>query len=228
MDATVFRLPRLSVAKLDNTSLSALSGNADDKGGGRNSGHRRRQSLMGRNLAQNLLPPGEWRIVAESAGGESAGRPVVLGPDGMPGPDLSISHSGQWVAAAMAQEGRIGIDVETPRAGRNCLGMAQAYFSQAECNVVEAEGQPALLAFWTMREAIAKALGGGLPLALALDGVALLAGRNAGCCGMFQGKSWVAAHLDRGSVHMALAWTMLAPPPVLADLLATAFSECDD
>ena len=154
----MFRLPRLSVAKLDNTSLSALSGNADDKGGGRNSGHRRRQSLMGRTLAQNLLPPGEWRIVAESAGGESAGRPVVLGPDGMPGPDLSISHSGQWVAAAMAQEGRIGIDVETPRAGRNCLGMAQAYFSQAECNVVEAEGQPALLAFWTMREAIAKAL----------------------------------------------------------------------
>lgn len=149
-----------------------------------------------------------------------------MGPNEKPGPDLSISHSGQWVAAALAEDGRIGIDVETPRPGRNAVGMAQAYFSQAEVKVVEAEGEPALLAFWTMREAIAKALGGGLSLALALKGDDLIFGRNAGCAGMFQGQSWVVAHLDRGTVHMAMAWTQPVPPSSLGDVLAEAFIDC--
>jgi phosphopantetheinyl transferase len=210
MGASLVRLPRLSVAVFGSKSSSESVG----KGHAR-SDLRRRQSVQARILARDLLPPGDWRITADGDG-----RPVILDSDDRPGPDLSISHSGRWVAAALADQGRIGVDLEVPRPGRDILGIAERYFSQAECRVVAAEGEPALLAFWTMREAIAKALGGGLAQALALDGTGLVGGRNGSCR---EDDLWAVAHQDCGDVHLAVAWSVAAAAPELPGLLDAAF-----
>ncbi|WP_173980334.1 4'-phosphopantetheinyl transferase superfamily protein [Magnetospirillum sp. UT-4] len=145
-----------------------------------------------------MLPPGAWRIEADADG-----RPLVVGGDGSRGPDLSLSHSGAWVAAALAGQGRVGVDVETLRPGRDARGIADAWLSQPERRAVAAEGQGALLAFWCMREAVAKAIGGGLAEALGLDGAILPEGRG-GSCGT---STWVVAHRQAQDLHIALAWS---------------------
>jgi len=158
---------------------------------------RRWQTAEARSLALGLLPAEEnWRIEAEADG-----RPVLRDSRGGHGPDLSLAHSGGWIAAAVAKRGRIGIDLETPRPGRDPLRLAAAYFSAAESRLVAAEGEAALLALWTMREAIAKASGGGLAHALSLDGTALIAGRNGHC----HLEGWRVAHRDLGGAHLAVA-----------------------
>lgn len=175
--------------------------------------HRRLQFLQGRRSARDLLPAGQWRIEADPDG-----RPLVLAEDGSRGPDLSISHSGAWVAAALAERGRVGIDVEIPRHHRSPQAIADSYLSAAERRAVAMDGEPALLAFWTMREAIAKLSGGGLAAALALDGAALPLGRNA-CCG---GAEWVVAHRDCGAFQIAMAWSASPLPDQAAAMLAAA------
>lgn len=177
---------------------------------------RGRQSSHARALAHELLPPGDWKIESDRDG-----RPIVTDADGLAGPDLSISHSGRWVAAALAEHGRIGVDVEVPRPGRNALGIARAYLSEGERDAVAKDGEPALLAFWTMREAIAKLSGGGLPRALALDGAPLLDGRDAVCFGPGAPCPWVVAHRTHGGVHMAIAWSIPTPPPTTGAMLST-------
>lgn len=67
--------------------------------------------------------------------------------------------------------------------------MAEAYFSPGEILAVTAEGEDA---------------------ALALDGAAIIAGRN-GLCG---NGIRVAAHRKLGNAHLAVAW---APSPVTAE-----------
>ncbi len=162
---------------------------------------RRRQFLETRRLARSLLPPGRWDI-----GADKDGRPLIL-PAGAG--DLSLSHAGGWAAAALVGGGRVGIDIEVARAGRDVRILAERFLSPAECRVVAAEGQPAFLAFWTMREAVSKLWGRGLAEALALDGSILPAGRNSRCAGLSQGRPWVMAHRQLGEVQLALAW---APP----------------
>lgn len=170
-------------------------------------------SLETRALARSLLPPGRWDI----AGGGQA-RPRVTSPDGLPCPDISLSHSGGWAAAALAENGRIGIDLEVPRRHRNYAAMAEAYFSPEEIRAVARDGEDAFLAFWTLREAVAKLGDDGLAAALALEGGIILGGRN-GLCG---NGIWVASHRKLGNAHLALAW---APSHCTADsgrLLTTA------
>lgn len=217
--------PRLSVAALTNKTLPELIRNsisADIEASRHHHNQNRQlQFLQARLLARSLLPPGPWRIEADRNG-----RPLVVGEDGMPGPDLSITHSGPWVMAATAPWGRIGIDVETSRPGRDPQAIAQAFLSEPERTAVAERGEAALLAFWTMREAIAKLSGGGMAEALALDGASLIAGRDATCHGASGPLPWVLAHRDCGTFQIALAWSAPDLPPdwaasVLSDVLDT-------
>lgn len=221
--------PRLSVAALTNKTLAGLMRNCNpaDLAAAQHYGnpHRRRQFLQARLLARGLLPPGlpsdgPWRIEADREG-----RPLVLTPDGAAGPDLSVTHSGAWVAAAIAPWGRVGIDVETPRPGRDVRAMAEAYFSPPERAAVAEGGQGVLLALWTMREALAKLSGGGVAAALAQDGAALISGRNATCRGHLGTVPWVLAHRDYGDIHMALAWSAPSLPAGAAAALSSALRE---
>jgi phosphopantetheinyl transferase len=181
---------------------------------------RRLRSRHARILAASLLPPGDWDIVADPDG-----RPLVQGGDGGRGPDLSISHSGEWVAAAVSEWGRVGIDIETNRPGRDARAIADSYFSGPERQAVTQEGETALLAFWCMREAIAKVTGGGVAAALAIDGSDLVGGRDAVCSGRFGPYPWMVAHRRRGRFQIALAWSPPRPHDGLPDLLSRVLDQ---
>lgn len=174
---------------------------------------RRRQFLHGRMLAHRLLGPGRWAI---DAGPD--GRPRALAADGRPGPCLSISHSGRYAAAAAAEVGVVGIDVEVARHRRDCLALAEAYLSGNERRMVAAEGETAFLAFWTMREALAKMRGGGVSEALSLNGIAFPQGRNAAIAA----ADWVVAHRERGGLQVAVAWSAPSLPSGAAERLGAA------
>ncbi len=78
-------------------------------------GTRQAQWLAGRVLAHTLLP----EMMDQAPGGavvrnDATGRPWLSGLDAE-FPTLSLSHSGEWVAAVVARSGRAGIDVEMIR-----------------------------------------------------------------------------------------------------------------
>jgi 4'-phosphopantetheinyl transferase len=163
---------------------------------------RRDQFLLGRRLARDLLGPGAWQMVADEDG-----RPVVTDGSGAIGPDLSLSHSGVWAAAAIAQAGRVGIDIEVPRRGRDFRAIAECYFSPAEQCAIRTDGELAMLSFWTLREAVAKAVGGGMAVALSLDGTALARARDGSATIGVGGLDWAVAHRNCGGFQLALAWS---------------------
>lgn len=186
--------PRLAVAVPENKPGIGREDNYPDSIG-----------LRTRTLARSLLPAGQWEL---TGGGQV--RPRITSAHGLPCPDVSLSHSGGWAAAALAENGRVGIDLEVPRPGRDYATMAKAYFSAGECRAVVQDGEDAFLAFWTLREAVAKLGDDGLAAALALDGAAIIGGRN-GLCG---NGIWIAAHRKLRGAHLAVAW---APSPFEAE-----------
>lgn len=75
----------------------------------------------------------------------------------------SLSHSGGWAAVAHAPAGyRVGVDIERSRP-RNVLGLARFAFDPQETAALEQLGETPrermFYALWTMKEAMAKALG---------------------------------------------------------------------
>lgn len=164
-------------------------------------GGRGARSAAGRALAAGLLPVG-WRIET----GEE-GRPSATGPAGQVGRDVSIAHSGRWIVAAAVSGGKVGIDIEVPRRGRRTQEIADVYFTSAERRVVATIGESALLAFWTIREAVAKAAGGGLATALALDDPAVVAALGGSAIIRAAGMQWAVAQKSLASVQLAVAWS---------------------
>lgn len=84
--------------------------------------------------------------------------------------EVNVSHSGDWVLAAFAAHGDIGIDVERRRVDLDVLELANAVFSPWERETL-AEFAPAVrqrLFFdvWTRKEAVIKADGAGVSFGL--------------------------------------------------------------
>jgi phosphopantetheinyl transferase len=170
---------------------------------------RRQQFVASRRLLRDQLavatgvPAARWRITAEANG-----RPVVVGPGRKAGPDVSLSHSGSRVAAAVARKGRIGVDLETAREGRPFQAMAEAALSPAEQDLVARHGEPAFLRFWTLREAIGKAKGGGFESALALDGTRLVDVGRHPVVADIEGTPYALAHCALVNGSLAVAWML--------------------
>lgn len=79
-------------------------------------------------------------------------------------PDFSISHSGVWVACAVASRGRIGLDIEAARAlDPRALRLVAAGKGSGPLEEGEA------LRLWTAKEAALKALGASLAEAAAVQ-----------------------------------------------------------
>lgn len=108
-----------------------------------------------------------WHLLHELAGERdvTVRRDANGRPCSDPPVDVSLSHSGGWIAAAACETGRIGIDVETlrdvaPSLAQRCLSAAElAWLERAE------PGGPRDLRFcrlWTAKEAYLKATGVGL------------------------------------------------------------------
>lgn len=108
-----------------------------------------------------------WQLLHQLTGerGVTVRRGANGRPCSDPPVDVSLSHSGGWIAVAVCETGRIGIDVETRRDVP--LALAQRCLSAAEMAWLErAEpGVPRSLRFlrlWTAKEAYVKATGVGL------------------------------------------------------------------
>lgn len=96
------------------------------------------------------------------------GKPFAL-VAGYPVPvSFNVSHSGSFGLLAFAAQGRLGVDVEEPSANRDIDIISRAVFTSGEIADLEAvpeEGRLQLfLKFWTLKEALIKALGTGLYL----------------------------------------------------------------
>ena len=109
------------------------------------------------------VSPQAWRFAREEGG-----RPVVAGP--AEGLDLrfSLSHAAGWVAVAVARAGPVGVDLERIGRVHDPLGTAAGFFSPGERAALARHEGPArdrhFAERWCLKEAWAKALGGGLDL----------------------------------------------------------------
>ena len=121
----------------------------------------------------------------------------VPGPSGKPGLarkqgeeqgsgglNFNLSHSGDWLAVAVARDVEVGIDIERDRVVKRAGDLARRYFSDPEAEHLAALSEPErsaqFLRLWTVREACTKALGSSLArslreLKLAPDSADLLA-----------------------------------------------------
>lgn len=127
---------------------------------------RRRSFLAGhwqaRELAADWLQLETRRIALHR---HEDGRPRLL-VDGAPSPlSLSLSHSGDWLAIALATV-PVGIDVELPRRQRDLHALARFTFSPEEVarldGLEDAAYSGAFHRLWTLKEARGKRMGEGL------------------------------------------------------------------
>jgi 4'-phosphopantetheinyl transferase len=94
------------------------------------------------------------------------GKPFLLGKDS---PHISISHSGNWCACAVASSVRMGIDIEVVK-NRDWASYCTEVFHSSEAQwILAVEGKERDirgLTCWCRKEAMVKALGLGLTIAL--------------------------------------------------------------
>jgi 4'-phosphopantetheinyl transferase len=128
---------------------------------------RRSEFLLGRRLLRHALREThgpralEWRLSHADKG-----RPYLAGDLAVP--SLSISHCARLVACALGPPSRMGLDVESSeRRKTDFAKLAQAVFHPLEHEALARSGQTLECGFlerWTLKEALAKALGVGLTL----------------------------------------------------------------
>lgn len=132
--------------------------------------YRRAEDRMARIAARLLLGTALTRLgLGAHAGLEAwertaAGRPFLRG---VPGVDVSLSHSGGWAAAAVGLGCRVGLDIEPwQRAiGPDAFAFLLTGAERARIAALapdEAAAARELLRCWTLREAVLKADGSGL------------------------------------------------------------------
>jgi 4'-phosphopantetheinyl transferase len=119
--------------------------------------------LLGRRLGRD---PRDLRFVEGPQG-----KPALIGGE----LEFNVSHSGDRVAIAIAEGGPIGVDIEVeqPRM-TDLVVLARRYFSPGEALAVEKaaeqapdQAMPLFFTIWTAKEAVIKAVGGGLSIQLA-------------------------------------------------------------
>jgi hypothetical protein len=96
---------------------------------------------------------------------------------------FSVSHAGDWAIIGIAQDRRLGVDLELLRQVPELLSIADGCFTKRELRLLEetkVDERPALFhRLWTRKEACLKAIGLGIPGGLDRFEV-VTAARNAG------------------------------------------------
>jgi 4'-phosphopantetheinyl transferase len=167
-----------------------------------------RSPLLGLLAAYLAIPPAEVRL--ESG---AHGRPALAAPAAAL--DFNWSHSANRAVVALARRlPRLGVDVEYPRAGRDCLALARRFFSLPEYEQLEqlapTARQRAFVQLWTAKEAVLKAHGRGLAYGLdrvtfTLAGASVRARQFAGPVG--RADTWQLRHWPLPDAAWAtLAW----------------------
>ena len=124
-------------------------------------GNARIETLLGFSLLAMMVPEADLAAVTRTV----AGRPFFAG---RPDLDFSLTHCQGLVACAVAQgdDPRVGVDAE-PAGGQTAIAMqriAERWFSREGIAEWERDGrsEKTFLALWTLKEATAKWMGGGL------------------------------------------------------------------
>ncbi len=168
---------------------------------------RRHSSTLAKEMLRTLLqvltgvPGPAWTLTADGRG-----KPTAFSHWQSAMPDVSITHSGNWIAVAVSNAGPVGIDIEYQRPGRDVAGIAEASFGEKERIEVSIGGPNTFYRVWTLREAIAKALGAGLPMVI--DKVDRVSRLSAGgkCSAQIDNLSWLLSYSQpTDGIHLALA-----------------------
>jgi 4'-phosphopantetheinyl transferase len=173
-----------------------------------------RRFLLGRVLLRHALgahlgvDPARLVIVPDRGG-----KPRLLEPD-CPGLGFSLTHSRSDWAVALAHADGLGADLEPLDRIRAIGAIAATFYSAAERQ--QMAGDPtAALQLWTLKEAVAKALGGTIWQGLREVSLALRAGRiewlarppagEVACwsllLGRLRGDHWLALALRSAAAH---------------------------
>ena len=103
------------------------------------------------------------------------GKPTLTQPQSGAGLSFNLSRSGGAAVLALARSGRLGVDVERLRPVPEIDAIARRLFSPAEAQALAAmrddNRSASFFRLWTRKEAVVKALGGGLSIALDAFGV---------------------------------------------------------
>jgi len=148
---------------------------------------------------------GRWQVrclVAQRRGTDPVGVALAINPQGRsripsePNLHLAISHSGDWIACALA-DAPVGIDIERLRPRADVLALAATVHSPAQCAALAAlPGEAQLQSFyrgWTLKEAWLKRQGLGLDFAR-------MRGQDYGDAGAQPAQALSAVDLERGLV----------------------------
>lgn len=126
----------------------------------------RRRHLVGRSLLRLLLGR-ELRVAPCDVDLEFSDQGK---PFSHVGPSFNVSHSGDYVLAGLASGGRFGVDVEQHRPLADLDALVRRCFSIWETRRIarleSSEHTPAFFRIWARKEALLKALGGGLSIEL--------------------------------------------------------------
>ena len=145
---------------------------------------------------------------------------LATGPGGKPflpgGPSFSTSHSDRWLLVGLCATGRLGVDLEVDVPVDEAPEIARAHFTERERAALEDEDPDAFLRLWTRKEALIKALGGGL--SIPLDAFSVRAGRASGQALLEidlpgeRAENWHVASIPAGpGLHAAIAMDVPRP-----------------
>jgi 4'-phosphopantetheinyl transferase len=209
--APVARCWSIAIDEIDEDGFRAMRGMLDDAERSR-ADRFHRDADRHRSIAARA---GLRRVLAEALGRHPAEITLVAGAAGKPALadgaiEFNVSHSGRFVLIALSETAPLGIDVEEIRAMPDRDAIARRYFHRGEVADLRSLDEPAAtLAFfrcWTRKEAVSKALGLGLGLALDSYRVACLPGEAAALremAGEAAPERWSIGDLALGSDHAA-------------------------
>jgi 4'-phosphopantetheinyl transferase len=160
-------------------------------------------TVLARGLVRAMLDQGSgaegWELDADDRG-----KPLVFSPRLGIGRAVSMSHTRGWVAAAIAESGDIGVDVERHKE-RDVAALAGYAFGPAERAEAAAAGTAGFYRIWTLREAIAKATGEGLARAANRHDMAAGGPRDGLWTRADEDRLWHLGHWRIGDCSLALA-----------------------
>lgn len=136
------------------------------------SGRSRREGVMRRRIQQQFFLrlllaaylgcPGKSIELVRS----DRGKPLLAGEHANSPLCFNVSHSGEWLAVAVAERTAVGIDIETQRRLPRAPLLARRFLSSDEADWIVGLDEPfrsrQFLRQWTARESLVKARGCGL------------------------------------------------------------------
>lgn len=157
------RLPDAGLAELWLTNVAAFPLTGDHAPSGRQERRRvlrfRQRFVLRLLLGSYLGRPG--KDIRFDYG--PSGKPELIAELAASGLCFNLSHSGDWLAVALARDHAVGVDIECRRELPRSAALARRFLSPAEAQFIfdldEPDRSARFLALWSRREALVKAMG---------------------------------------------------------------------